>query len=756
MNGTAIFAGNSSCSSFELSNAVFEENACSGICLAHLASSNDLQNVTVVRNKLAEGKSQNPSHSLFFMPPGSTTFATRLRALQNDMTVVELKEGNLNLSDSVFVENSAGSAIRVIQSDASFFRLNCSFNVVNGNGACLYLNEGNASIHLSTIHNNSANNGGAMFSVRSNLAIVDSEFLFNIAKHDAGVLYAERGRAFITNSTFSENRSKLGGGILCDGALSLNITNATFIGNHASKDGGTFKAINSCKSDFFDVLCSRNSAEEYGGAVSLENAETKFQNVTFAQNKGKNGGAVDVFQGKVAFTEMKFEGNKASSFGGAVNLQKTKKVMFSECFMKGNNATEYGGAVVFTEVDAFEMNATQVISCLSEDAAGGIYILQSTGTLQECSLTENKADTGAGLAIYDGAIVSLINLKLERNEAKGDGGGIYSQFSTLDLTQVRFKENNASSGGGIHGLKSNMTIADAKFTSCNASGASGGAISLKESQNVNIQRTVFIGNTAVNKGGALRSIKSSLKLERVFVSKSIADFGGIAADTESNISFVDTIVDGNIARQNGGGFVAENSTVTMLNSTFKGNEAVSRGGAIVVTGSSIKMDRSTFIDNEAEEGGSFHGSQSIAEIRSTNFLREVAKERGGAILLLDNCTLKLEASTFDGARARFGAAISIDHSLFADEQVTFLRCQASDQGGGVHATNMSTLFLSSSTFEENSAHSGGAVFVDSASSRNHAFQFHSCDFVKNSAAFGGCVVLFSNLLNAALQVRFIS
>ncbi|MEA3475208.1 MAG: choice-of-anchor Q domain-containing protein [Candidatus Cloacimonadota bacterium] len=85
-------------------------------------------------------------------------------------------------------------------------------------------------------------------------------------------------------------------------------------------------------------------------------------------------------------------------------------------------------------------------------AGGGIYIMNSNPTIQNCIVTHNKADWGAGLFCVNGDITLKI-VTICRNHAFSAGGGIHLRDnSTLNLSSINrcnMYENYAGDGSEI-------------------------------------------------------------------------------------------------------------------------------------------------------------------------------------------------------------------------------------------------------------------------------------------------------------------
>ena len=88
------------------------------------------------------------------------------------------------------------------------------------------------------------------------------------------------------------------------------------------------------------------------------------------------------------------------------------------------------------------------------------------------------------------------------NEAV-NGGAIRSAFDAdIQIDGCRFEDNQAATGGALHVTDSTLTVTDSEFTGNDASDADGGAIWGNE-VTLNLSSTDLVDNTARVNGGAL-------------------------------------------------------------------------------------------------------------------------------------------------------------------------------------------------------------------------------------------------------------
>lgn len=225
----------------------------------------------------------------------------------------------------------------------------------------------------------------------------------------------------------------------------------------------------------------------------------------------------------------------------------------------------------------------------------------------------------------------------------------------------------------------------------NACSNSGGAVI---GQNYGVISCNFINNIATKSGGAI--------------------FGGTA--TDCNFEF-------NSARE--GGAIANGFSI---NSTFTSNHA-KYGGALY----NVYAENSTFISNFAEYSGAMEGNSAL----NCKFFYNVATNLYGAgYFYAVKCEFRYNSANKAGA-------------LGGDAMYCKFISNSADEGGAVLKCN-----IINSTFENNHARLGGAIFGDGESIVNCNFTNNSadgyggalynlyalnCKFNKNSASIGGAI-----------------
>ncbi len=275
----------------------------------------------------------------------------------------------------------------------------------------------------------------------------------------------------------------------------------------------------------------------------------------------------------------------------------------------------------------------------SSNFGGGIYLNHAVITINECEITENRADVrGGGVGIVGDSDVRMLSCEITANISPIGGGGIYVANSNLEAQDCSFKQNSAANdGGAIHCRYSNVDFYRC-FIDDNTSNGVAGAVYLgpaDSSDSINFEHCNIYLNIASGNGAGVY----------------------LANGIESTPTFFMCTIATNKSYGNGGGLYAENVNFLIAFSRFTHNEATMFGGGSycsdsngafvcckfddshATTGAACYSDASTvewlnclFHDNEAGEfGGGVYGIGSILSIINATFTLNNAVDEAGAV-----------------------------------------------------------------------------------------------------------------------------
>ena len=299
-----------------------------------------------------------------------------------------------------------------------------------------------------------------------------------------------------------------------------------------------------------DCVVTNNTAAYRGAGVSLHGETALVRGCTIAGNMAtndtSNGGGAGVLSdyengfGRVVDTVISnniatfatasfcvgsFEGctivdNRIESTGhGASGLRAPHNNAFtvSNCVVRGNsNAGGWGGGILLSNGTRFRISDSRIEDNVTSADGAGIYVQVSTGTIERCVITGNRAiagssSRGGGIHVNaDGASVTINDCTFSNNAAYY-GAGLDIRAGKASITNCSFLCNNASAGAGVRvSLSAVFSADDCLFEGNNITNSNwqpyhaGGGI-LCQLQNEQgycaVSNCVFRGNASKFRGG---------------------------------------------------------------------------------------------------------------------------------------------------------------------------------------------------------------------------------------------------------------
>lgn len=496
--------------------------------------------------------------------------------------------------------------------------------------------------------------------------IVKSGTVFknNTAKYDGGAI-ANFGVLDIDGATFEANKSQtettdsqpVGGGAISLGIDSkTTIKNTKFVNNETGFNGGaigTRRTINNgditngshenhsliiSDSAFIENKATGTTTDRAdnklqggnGGAIANSFNNTQISNTVFEKNEAINGGAVynqSLYNtnnqaqetdkgGDIKFADVTFDGNKASTNGGAIfNDANTNAELSGTVVFSGNEAGNAGGAIFVADASSsMEIASGAVFKSNSAKLGGAIYNKGNLGTLDGVTFEDNTAETNGGAILNSngGKIASITNSIFKNNTStNGGGAAIYNKGGEIaEISNTVFEGNIAEKGNGgaiFNGgtTAANITLDNVQFIGNQAANGSGGAIST--SGVVNIANATFENNSASTGGGAI-NVDGTVELsgENTFSGNKVGDkLNDINLNQNNGQAKVDVsgtlTLDGGISGEGTTSF-ADNTKLNITeNTTFGEDVAITIGentelGLIVDSGEeSAEFDTSKLL-----------------------------------------------------------------------------------------------------------------------------------------------------------------
>jgi hypothetical protein len=225
------------------------------------------------------------------------------------------------------------------------------------------------------------------------------------------------------------------------------------------------------------------------------------------------------------------------------------------------------------------------------DYGGGIYCEQSSPTITQCIIRNNRVEAcydpyGAGIYLKSSsATISYCTISGNTAQANvgpgciygnAHGGGIYASASSPNITGSEIS-GNAASGGGSEG--GGLCI------------LGGGPV---------ITGSSISGNTGTYGGGILSS-SSSPSLVNCSLKNNASNMGGGIFSSASTLSAVNCIINGNSASNSGAGGIFVSSSAWFTNCTIVRNIAAIGGGGLACQNSSPEIVNSILWENGPDQ-----------------------------------------------------------------------------------------------------------------------------------------------------------
>lgn len=306
------------------------------------------------------------------------------------------------------------------------------------------------------------------------------------------------------------------------------------------------------------------------------------------------------------------------------------------------------------------------------------------------AITGGGGARGGGVSVRNGAAPTLRNLVIHGNTASDWGGGVAVAGGDPLLEGVTIRNNSSRAGAALAlGSQSRATVRNSMIENNAASGArDAGAVYVFSGAQLTMQDSTIRGTSATS-GGAMR-------------------VGG------ATVTITGGRIENSSATSLGGGVEAYQATLTIDGTTLVNNNAL-YGGALSVSGSTVTLRNCTVQNNRAQQAGGglrVHGSTQIV-IDNCRFVSNTTGSSSGGAIFVDQNTIEVRNSTFDGNRALVGGGIHLHYSPNATLQGnTLINNQATD-GAAVYASG-GRLRLVNNTISRNAVNNygGGVVIQD--------------------------------------------
>ena len=496
---------------------------------------------------------------------------------------------------------------------------------------------------------------------------------------------------------------------LVDGNLTLG-SGAVMQNSLSQGSGGAVNMIGGTMRVASGAVLQNNEAASNGGAATVAGGSVILEAGSIVQNNSAvgDGGGISVYSAGGNATSFVMEpgavvsDNRAANGGGvSVRLVTAADTISAAGTFRNNNATGNGGGLYLNSRSAvtppISVEGATFASNRAGSSGGGLALTSSNPsdslTLSSVTVTDNAAQTGAGVFVYQRDTPTMFNLLIDNshimsNTADNLGGGVYVAVDAgLDATVSASNissNTSATQGGGLWAIarggdSGKLTISNGSSLEGNAS-TNGGGVYYRAAANHNaleVSGSNIFSNTATTAGGGLYLLGSTTPIQAHVENSSLSmnrqTDSGSAGGAAMYLSAVDLVL--------GDG------------SSVSGNTANMRAAGIMGARSSVTME---------------HGSQ---------VSNNVAGHNGGGYYLQSDSSLVAKAGSSISGNSGINGGGVYASAILVDIAGSVTGNTASSRGGGIHVTNVGELVLrEGSTVEDNTAGAGGGVALTGYSS----------------------------------------
>lgn len=319
------------------------------------------------------------------------------------------------------------------------------------------------------------------------------------------------------------------------------------------------------------VLNAKQNTGNGGRVLTSKDTSLTLENLKITGGKVNDCGGIYIISGNLTLKNCVVTKNESSNCGGGIHFDGENLIV--ENSEISENKGDSGGICVAASSAKTKIKDSDIIKNSARSGGGGLDLVGES-TIEDCNITDNKAEfsTGGGgglILAFNNKSCKIINSKISNNTAGENGGGIYINGGTLSLESgTAIRENIAETdGGGIYIRDGSLNL------------ESGAAIS---------------NNTAKKDGGA---IYASCEYSTITVN--------IGEKDDSD----DIVIEKNNAKRGGAFYGANNANFVMNAGKVSGNYSeVGGGGAMYIWGgtsnySTFTMNGGEIIGNMAKSGG---------------------------------------------------------------------------------------------------------------------------------------------------------
>lgn len=385
------------------------------------------------------------------------------------------------------------------------------------------------------------------------------------------------------------------------------------------------------------VLNAKQNTGNGGRVLTSKDTSLTLENLKITGGKVNDCGGIYIISGNLTLKNCVVTKNESSNCGGGIHFDGENLIV--ENSEISENKGDSGGICVAASSAKTKIKDSDIIKNSARSGGGGLDLVGES-TIEDCNITDNKAEysTGGGgglILASNNKSCKIINSVISNNTAGENGGGIYINGGTLSLeTGAAIRENTAETdGGGIYIRNGSLNLESGAAISNNTAKKDGGAIYASceySTITVNIGEKddsddVLIEQNKAKRGGAFygadnaRFVMNAGKVSENYSTRTDEGDGGGAmflwggGSNYSTFTMNGGEIIGNMAKNGGAGGAVHidhgtggNAAFIMTGGLLSGNKTTDEngndsklGGAIYVkNGGQIKLGGSAVIEVE--------------------------------------------------------------------------------------------------------------------------------------------------------------
>ena len=317
-------------------------------------------------------------------------------------------------------------------------------------------------------------NQSRIFNITANNVTLSNLILTGGNAEKGGAIYTT-GLLTLNNVTFIDNyASKNGGAVALYDDVTLNCNNSKFIDNYAGEGGS---AIVNAKGEvnLYNSYITSKVYSKGGQVMGSTGARFYLENITFANTTATYAPAIYLVGSKIRIIDSKFINLKANLTAGAMSIREGGELYIRNCEFINTTSSRNAGAI-YADITGYnpgnEGNATIIDSKFKDVSSGfgGAYVqLGGQFWISNSEFTNSHAAFNGGAIYLSFTETEIKNCTFDSNGVDviegypTYGGAIFSDMSTLNITDSRFFNNVAGDGNAIYAYDSSFNIKGSTF-----------------------------------------------------------------------------------------------------------------------------------------------------------------------------------------------------------------------------------------------------------------------------------------------------